>query len=91
MCSSTGPEHPGGQTGVLGAQAHSSPCPDLKAREQSCTTFHGPLLCPISTEAGGQWGQVHSGLNLPQFFAGRETSDGSFRPVCVSFLNRGSV
>lgn len=93
MCSSTGPAHTGGQTGALGAQAFPSPpiSPDLRDREQSSTIFHGPLLCPTFTEADGQWGQVDWGLNLPQFSPGPVTSDDSFKPLHVSFPERGNV
>ena len=41
-----------------GTEGHkpSSP-PHLQVRGQSCMAFHGPLLRPISTEAGGQGGR----------------------------------
>lgn len=65
--------------------------PDLRDREQSSTIFHGPLLCPTFTEADGQWGQVDWGLNLPQFSPGPVTSDDSFKPLHVSFPERGNV
>lgn len=80
MCTSTGPACLGGQTGALRVQTLPSPHlePDLRAREESCTTFCGPLLRPPSTEAGGQ---MDLGLNLPQFSPGPVTSDNSFKPL----------